>query len=178
MVAIIAFGLAGDAGERIDCASFHHNNSAECIFFGCVRRSRNGHLSFSRRSKSKPMNTKTKNTQWVTCHFQDTHAKGIDIDLLIVLFVVELWSHELGGAEDRGDVGPVADDSESEVANLELSVVAVDEDIVTFEIAVDDGRVVGVEVDESLKDLATPGLEHLGLEGTLEGLFEVLLEGS
>lgn len=124
------------------------------------------------------MNTKTKNTQRVTCHFQDTHAEGIDIDLLVVFFVVELWGHELGGAEDRGDVCPVADDSKSEVTNFELSVVAVDEYIVTLEIAVNDGWVVGVEVDKSLKDLATPGLEHLGLEGTFEGLFEVLLEGS
>lgn len=112
----------------------------------------------------------------MTCHFEDTHAKGVNVDLLVIALVVQLWGHELGSAEDRRDVGTVADNGETEVANLELSVVAVDKDVVALEVAVDDGRVVGVEIDESLENLAAPRFEDLGLERALEGLFEVLLQ--
>lgn len=73
-------------------------------------------------------------------------------------------------------MGAMADNSKTEVTNLELSVVAVDKDVVALEVAVDDGRVVGMEVDESLQNLAAPRLEDLGLERALEGLFEVLLQ--
>lgn len=114
----------------------------------------------------------------MTYHFQDTHAKGIDVDLLVVLFVVELGSHELRGSEDRGDVGAVADDSEAEVANFELAIVAVDKDVVALEVAVDDGWAVGVEVGESLEDLSAPGLYNFGFKCALESLFEILLQGA
>ena len=111
-------------------------------------------------------------------HFQDTHAKGIDIDLLVILFIVELGGHELGSTENRGDVGAVANNSEAEVTNLELTIVAVDKDVVALKVTVDDGRAVGMEIGESLEDLSAPGLYDFGLECALERLFEILLQGT
>ena len=112
-----------------------------------------------------------------TCHFQDTHAKSIDIDLLVVLFLIEFGGHELGRTQYRGNMGLMPNDSKTEVTNLELTIVAIDKDVVAFQVAVNNGWVLGMQIGEAEEDLSTPGPDDLGFQCTLESLFQVLFQG-
>jgi hypothetical protein len=49
--------------------------------------------------------------------------------------------------------------SEAEIANLDDTRAAVDKDVVTLEVAVNDGWVVTVQVDQALQHLPGPALE-------------------
>ena len=49
----------------------------------------------------------------------------------------------------------------SHVANFDLSVCAINEDVVALDIAVDDWRVVRVKIDETLQDLSAPSFYNL-----------------
>ena len=55
--------------------------------------------------------------------------------------------------------------SQSQISNLDQSRRAVDEDVVTLEISVDDGLTPSVQEVETAQDLTTPATNHLGLDG-------------
>jgi hypothetical protein len=57
-------------------------------------------------------------------------------------------------------VGLAEDGGEAEVANLDLALVTVHEDVVTLEVPVDDGRIVAVEVQQAAEDLPAPVLHR------------------
>jgi hypothetical protein len=57
-------------------------------------------------------------------------------------------------------VGLAEDGGETEVANLDLSLVAVHEDVVTLEVPVDDGRIVAMQVQQAAEDLPAPVLHR------------------
>ena len=83
----------------------------------------------------------------------DAHAERVDVHALVVVLVVELGRHELRGANHR--LGPVVvqHGGQSEVPDLHLALVLVDEDVVALQVAVHDGRVVRVEVVQAPQDL-------------------------
>lgn len=108
-------------------------------------------------------------------HFQHTHPKGIDVDFLgVTLLVVHFGSHELWCAyssiknKGKGFVENLAIGlfsvvhtdygvlfakfhlGSAHVANLDLSLMAIDENVVALDVSVDDGRTVGVQVMEPL----------------------------
>lgn len=92
-------------------------------------------------------------------HLEHAHPERVYVDQLVVLFFIHLRCHELGSPHAVHSVGLAEDGSKAEVPDLDLARVAVDEDVVAFEIAVDDGRVVAVEVGQSAQDLAAPVLD-------------------
>lgn len=95
-------------------------------------------------------------------HLQHAHAVRVDVHRLRVRLRVQLRRHELRRAQDGvRHVRLVHDRRQPEVADLDLAVVAIDEDVAAVEVAVDDAGVVGVEVVEPLEDLARPLLERL-----------------
>lgn len=57
-------------------------------------------------------------------------------------------------------VGLAEDCSEAEVANLDLALVAVHEDVVTLEVPVNDGWIVAMEVQQAAEDLPAPVLHR------------------
>ena len=57
-------------------------------------------------------------------------------------------------------VGLTEDGREAEVANLDLALVAVHEDVVTLEVPVDDGRIVAVQIQQATEDLSAPVLHR------------------
>ena len=57
-------------------------------------------------------------------------------------------------------VGLTEDGREAEVANLDLALVAVHEDVVTLEVPVDDGRIVAVQIQQAAEDLPAPVLHR------------------
>lgn len=50
---------------------------------------------------------------------------------------------------------------QSQVADLDDPFRAIDEDVVTFEVTVDDGRVVAVQIYQAAQNLPCPTLQHL-----------------
>lgn len=52
------------------------------------------------------------------------------------------------------------DGSQAEVTNLDLALVAVNEDVVTLEVPVDDGWIMAVQVQQAAKDLPAPVLHR------------------
>lgn len=94
-------------------------------------------------------------------HLEHAHAEGVDVDEVVVVLAVDLGGHELRGANTvgMGEGGVAEDGGEAKVADLDLAGVAVDEDVVALEVAVDYGGIVAVEVGEGAEDLAAPGLE-------------------
>ena len=71
-------------------------------------------------------------------HLQHAHAEGVDIDLAVVVLVIELWGHELGGAQCRAHIRAVHRSGEAEIADSYLARVRVDEDIVALQVPVED----------------------------------------
>jgi len=57
-------------------------------------------------------------------------------------------------------MGLAEDGGEAEVANLDLALVAVHEDVVTLEVPVDDGWIVAVQIQQAAEDLPAPVLHR------------------
>ena len=55
--------------------------------------------------------------------------------------------------------------SQSQIPNLDEPRGAVDEDVVTLQITVDDGLTASVKEVETSQDLPTPAADHLRLDG-------------
>ncbi len=55
--------------------------------------------------------------------------------------------------------------SQTEVPDLDQSRRAIDEDVVTLEVSVDDGRGARVQEMEASQDLPAPATDHLWLDG-------------
>lgn len=92
------------------------------------------------------------------CHFQETHAKGVDIDLFAVsLFFVHFRSHEFRGTNDRVFFAHLHL-GRTHIANLDFAVSPVNKDIVALYIAVDDWRIVAVQIDQPFQNLPRPTL--------------------
>mmetsp|Transcript_2268 Transcript_2268/g.5141 ORF Transcript_2268/g.5141 Transcript_2268/m.5141 type:complete len:277 (+) Transcript_2268:343-1173(+) len=95
-------------------------------------------------------------------HLEHAHAKRVDVDLLVVILVIQLRRHELGGAEDTLCCSLAHQSREAQISNLDLRVVAVDEDVLALEVTVDD--VVAVQILEPFEDLPAPLLHYLALD--------------
>ena len=98
-------------------------------------------------------------------HLQDAHAEGVDVGALVVVLGVHLGRHELRRAYHAARRVTAAaaagdDGGEAEVADLDLPLAAVNEDVVALEVAVDDAA--RVEVREALEDLAAPAPDRGG----------------
>jgi len=57
-------------------------------------------------------------------------------------------------------MGLAEDGSQAKVADLDLALVAVHEDVVTLEVPVDDRRIVAVQVQQAAEDLPAPVLHR------------------
>jgi len=57
-------------------------------------------------------------------------------------------------------MGLAEDGSQAEIADLDLTLVAVHEDVVTLEVPVDDRRIVAVQVQQAAEDLPAPVLHR------------------
>ena len=73
-----------------------------------------------------------------------------------------LWTSELVRwlTDAVNGMGLAEDGSQAEVADLDLTLVAVHEDVVTLEVPVDDGRIVAVQVQQAAEDLPAPVLHR------------------
>ena len=69
-------------------------------------------------------------------HLQHAHAEGPNIDLEIVFLVVHLGGHKLGGSQAREGLAALQGRGEAQVADPDLGGVAVDENVVAFQISV------------------------------------------
>lgn len=67
----------------------------------------------------------------------------------------------VGGLTDDGVLFADLHLGGSHVSDLDLAVRSIDKDVVTFDVAVDDWRVVRVKIDESLENLSTPSFHNL-----------------
>lgn len=95
---------------------------------------------------------------------EDAHPEGVDVDFLVVDAAGEDFRrHELGSARD-GHLGVDPARGETQVADEDCRGFAVDEDVRTLQIAVDDGRIAGVQVVQRFEDLKRPPLDHLHAE--------------
>lgn len=94
-------------------------------------------------------------------HFKQTHAKSVNIDALIILLGVHLWSHELRRTNDTLGKRALFERSQAQVTDLHLSRLASHEQVVALEIAMDDGRRSRVQVGQALQDLRGEVLNHL-----------------
>lgn len=72
-------------------------------------------------------------------------------------------SHELGPTYDTLGKGGSLEGGQAQVANLDRARGARDEDVVTLEVAVDDGGRASVQEMQTLEDLPAPALQHLQL---------------
>ena len=52
----------------------------------------------------------------------------------------------------------------AQVANLNKTCGAVDEDVITLEVSMDDGGCAGMEEVKASQDLPTPAADHFGLD--------------
>lgn len=57
-------------------------------------------------------------------------------------------------------MGLAEDGGQTKVADLDLALVAVHEDVVTLEVPVDDGRIVAVQVQQAAENLPAPVLHR------------------
>lgn len=101
-------------------------------------------------------------------HFQQAHAKGINVDLLgVTPFLIHFWGHKLGRPDKR--ILFIAEPHifcSSHIANLDLIVRTVDKYVVAFDISVDDRWVVTMQVSESFEDLTAPSFYDFRIRQT------------
>lgn len=77
-------------------------------------------------------------------HLKHTHPKRVNVNQLIVLFLIHLWCHEFRSPHAVHCLRLAEDGSKTKVPDLDLAGIAVNEDVVTLEVTVDDWRVVSV----------------------------------
>jgi hypothetical protein len=110
-------------------------------------------------------------------HLEDAHPEGVHVHLLVVLLIVELGRHELGGAEHRERCSPSRDiGGEPQVPDAEIARGSVDKDVVALEVPMDDGRDVGVQIEEPAQDLPAPALDDFPADNL--HLLDEVLEGA
>ncbi len=63
------------------------------------------------------------------------HAKGVNIHFLVILFVVYFWGKEFRCPKDGRDVLCVFNNSQTEISNLGLSIVAINKYVVAFQVS-------------------------------------------
>jgi hypothetical protein len=56
-------------------------------------------------------------------------------------------------------LGPTKDGCKAQITNFDLSNMAIDEDIVAFEVSVYDRRIMAVHISKTTQDLAGPALD-------------------
>ena len=94
--------------------------------------------------------------------FQHAHAKGVNVHLLVVgLLLVHVRGHEFRCSKHTEHAPVPVDCTESKVADPQVAGRPVDEDVLTFQVPVDDRWVLRVQVLETLQDLDRPPLGDL-----------------
>lgn len=120
------------------------------------------------------------------CHLEQAHAESVHVHFFTVTFLlVHFWRHEFGRAlmDSVGEVscdlknrGTIAMTSltyhcvastqlhlgRAHVSDLDLTVCAVDENVITLDVAVDDGRVVSVQIVQAFQYLSRPAVVRKG----------------
>ena len=109
-------------------------------------------------------------------HFENGHAKCINVDLRAVVLLVKFRRHKLWRAEDGRRVRRVHGRRKAEVTYLDIATVRVDEDVVALDVSVNDGRIVLVQVIEALQYFMQPLLDDLELR--VANLLNVLAKGA
>ena len=106
--------------------------------------------------------------------YQQTHPERVNIHPVVVVLVIELRSHKLRRTQHRLRRRPRPQKRrQTQIANLDDPLGAVDEDVVAFQVAVDDRRGVAVQIDEPAQNLPCPPLQDLDVDRPLV-LFAVL----
>lgn len=108
-------------------------------------------------------------------HLQDTHPEGIDISLAGVVALHSLRCHEFKLVPCCGNVAQAA--AQPEVTQLHLTIVAIDEDVIALQLAVDDWGVLVVEVLQRPQQLSADLLNHPQLQAVVLGLRDKRLQG-
>ena len=90
------------------------------------------------------------------------HSKRIDVDFLIVgALFIHVRSHELRCSK-HAEYSPVPMYStEPKIADAKVSRSTVDEDVLTLEIAMNDRRILRVQILEPVQNLNSPSLGDL-----------------
>mmetsp|Transcript_12130 Transcript_12130/g.36979 ORF Transcript_12130/g.36979 Transcript_12130/m.36979 type:complete len:279 (-) Transcript_12130:120-956(-) len=94
-------------------------------------------------------------------HLQHTHSKGVDVDLLRIFLIVQLWGHKFGRTDHGVRLLPRLYAGEAQVTELHLANVTVDEDVVTLEVTVHNWWVEAVQVGDGLEDVERPPPDNL-----------------
>ena len=58
-----------------------------------------------------------------------------------------------------GGLRTTEDGGEAEIPNLDLTEMAIDKDVIALEISVDNWRIMGMEINQTLQDLPSPFLD-------------------
>mmetsp|Transcript_3161 Transcript_3161/g.5419 ORF Transcript_3161/g.5419 Transcript_3161/m.5419 type:complete len:237 (-) Transcript_3161:439-1149(-) len=93
---------------------------------------------------------------------QHTKTKAVHVYLLIVLLLVQLRCHELWCAKNAlrsGEATPKR--SQAQVTNLNDATGTVHKYVIAFEVTVDDGWIMSVQIHQALQDLPCPAFQHL-----------------
>jgi len=93
---------------------------------------------------------------------QHTHTERVHVDLLVVrAFFVHVWGHEFRCSK-HAEYTPVSvHGRQAEVADSQVAGRPVYENILALQVAVDNGRLLRVQVREAVQDLDGPPLRDL-----------------
>ena len=105
-------------------------------------------------------------------HFKDTHSKCVNINACIIAFFIKLWSHEFRCAKYGCGVTICHWCGKAQVANSDISRVRVNEDVVAFQVSMDDRMwLLFMQIEEALQDLLAPALNDF--ESRVLDLFDI-----
>lgn len=79
-------------------------------------------------------------------HFENAHSESIDVNFDVVMLVVEFRRHKVWRTQHRTGVGVVHWRRQAQISNFDLSRVRINENVVTFEVPVNYGHRLFVQV--------------------------------
>ena len=94
-------------------------------------------------------------------HLQHAQAKRVDVDELVVLLVEHLRCHELHRAAHALGERLRFEGRQTEIADLHTARRARDEDVVAFQVSMNDRRISAVQIGETFENLTAPFLHHI-----------------
>lgn len=83
--------------------------------------------------------------------------QNLDSTLLVIEMVIKEQEGLAYNTMSRLEISKHG--GKAKVTNLDLCQMTIDEDVVTFEVSVDDRRIVLMQVDKAIKNLACPVLD-------------------
>mmetsp|Transcript_44630 Transcript_44630/g.142299 ORF Transcript_44630/g.142299 Transcript_44630/m.142299 type:complete len:293 (-) Transcript_44630:394-1272(-) len=110
-------------------------------------------------------------------HLQQAHAKSINVNSCAVLFFIDFWRNEIWSAHYRCCARLLQGGGQAQIANQNLTDIAVDENVVALQVPVDDRLFEGVQIRQAFQNLSRPCSHHLFLQRCADPL-DVRQQGS